>query len=193
MPSRFYGAPRFTGDIDILVRPTPENASKIIDALDAFGFGSLGLKAEDFEQLGRVVQLGVPPVRIDLVTSLTGVTWEEAWIGEEPGKYGEVAVYYLGREQLVRNKRALGRKKDLADLEALGEHVTRRRHHSPSRLRISFSSSSTSWSSGTFLNHLPVDEDLTHPHPAHDPEVRLARLAGAVHRAPHDGDLDGFS
>lgn len=103
------------------MRPTPENASKIIEALDAFGFGSLGLKAEDFEQPGRVVQLGVPPVRIDLVTSLTGVTWEEAWTGKEPGRYGEVAVDYLGREQLVRNKRALGRKKDLADLEALGD------------------------------------------------------------------------
>jgi hypothetical protein len=117
----FYGAPRFTGDIDILVRPTSENASKIVAALDAFGFASLGLKAEDFEKAGHVVQLGVPPVRIDLVTSLTGVTWEEAWEGKEPGKYGDVDVYYLGREQLVRNKRALGRKKDLADLEALGD------------------------------------------------------------------------
>jgi hypothetical protein len=117
----FYGAPRFTGDIDILVRPTSENASKIAAALDDFGFASLGLKAEDFEEAGHVVQLGVPPVRIDLVTSLTGVTWEEAWEGKESGKYGDVDVYYLGREQLVQNKRALGRKKDLADLEALGD------------------------------------------------------------------------
>jgi hypothetical protein len=117
----FHGAPRFTGDIDIYVRPTPENAARILDALAAFGFGSLGLKAEDFQRLGQVVQLGVPPVRIDLVTSLTGVTWEEASAGKAPGKYGDVDVYYLGRDQFIQNKRAIGRKKDLADLEALGE------------------------------------------------------------------------
>ena len=68
-----------------------------------------------------MVQLGVPPVRVDLITSLTGVGWEEAIAGRAGGKYGDIPVHYLGRDELVCNKRALGRKKDLADLEALGE------------------------------------------------------------------------
>ena len=68
-----------------------------------------------------MVQLGVPPVRVDLLTSLTGVTWEEAYLGRSQGKYGDITVYFLGREQFIANKRALGRKRDLADLEALGE------------------------------------------------------------------------
>jgi hypothetical protein len=117
----FHGAPRFTGDIDLYVRPTPENAEKIILALAAFGFVSAGLSAEDFVRLDRVVQIGVPPVRVDLQTSLTGVSWEEAYGGKMPGSYGDVPVFFLGREQYVKNKKAIGRKKDLADLEAIGE------------------------------------------------------------------------
>lgn len=117
----FHGAPRYTGDIDIYVRPDPANASRIIAALDEFGFGSVGLTAADFEEIDQVVQLGVPPVRVDLITSLTGVGWEEAFAGRAEGKYGDVPVHYLGRRQLVGNKRALGRRKDLADIEALGE------------------------------------------------------------------------
>jgi hypothetical protein len=117
----FHGAPRYTGDIDIYVHPDPANARRIIAALDSFGFGSVGLTAEDFEEIDQVVQLGVPPVRVDLITSLTGVRWEEAFAGRAEGKYGEVPVYYLGRDELVCNKRALGRRKDMADLEALGE------------------------------------------------------------------------
>lgn len=117
----YHGAPRFTGDIDIYVRPAPENAPRIIDALNAFGFGSLGLKADDFQKPDHVVQLGVPPVRIDLITSITGVSWEQADAGKVAGKYGDIDVHYLGRDQYARNKRATGRKKDLADLEALGE------------------------------------------------------------------------
>lgn len=67
----YHGAPRFTGDIDIYVRPTPENATRIVKALASFGFGSLGLKADDFQKPDQVVQLGVPPVGIDLITSIT--------------------------------------------------------------------------------------------------------------------------
>ena len=116
----FHGAPRYTGDIDLLVRPSPDNAKAILAALADFGFASLGLSEGDFLQPDRVIQLGVPPVRIDLLTSLTGVTWEEALSGCSNGQYGGVPVRYLGREELVRNKRALGRAKDLADIEALG-------------------------------------------------------------------------
>jgi len=75
----FHGVPRYTGDIDILVRPDDENARKVLAALDEFGFGSVGLEKSDFTDLGKVVQFGVPPIRIDIISSLTGVSWEEAF------------------------------------------------------------------------------------------------------------------
>lgn len=117
----FHGAPRYTGDLDILVRPDEENAKRILKALEEFGFGALGLSIGDFSAPERVVQLGVAPVRVDLVTSLTGLSWEEAVAGQVKGTYGDVTVHYLGKKEFIRNKRAIGRKKDLADLEALGE------------------------------------------------------------------------
>jgi hypothetical protein len=116
-----HGAPRFTGDLDIFIKIDPDNARKILTALDDFGFGSLGLVLKDFIEPDRVIQLGVPPVRIDLITSLTGVSWPEAWAGRKHGLFGNIPVDFLGRPQLITNKRALGRKRDLADLEALGE------------------------------------------------------------------------
>lgn len=116
-----HGAPRNTGDLDLYVRPTEENARRVIGALGEFGFGSLGLKEADFTQPRQVIQLGRPPVRIDLLTSISGVTWEEAEGGKEAAVYGDTPVCYLGRVQLKANKRATGRTKDLADLEALGE------------------------------------------------------------------------
>jgi hypothetical protein len=117
----YHGSPRYTGDIDIFVRPDPENAKNILSALEKFGFGSIGLTVEDFTVLGRVVQLGVAPVRIDIVTSLTGISWEEAFASRVTGTYGDITVHYIGREQFIQNKRAIGRKKDIADLEAIGE------------------------------------------------------------------------
>lgn len=116
-----HGAPRYTGDMDILVRPDAENARRIVAALDEFGFGSLGLAAKDFSETGKIVQLGVAPVRIDVITSITGVTWPEAEADSVAGTYGDVPARYLGKASFIRNKRALGRKKDMADLEALGE------------------------------------------------------------------------
>ena len=117
----FHGAPRFTGDLDLLVKPDPDNARRILAALEEFGFASVGLTAPDFTVQDRVVQLGVPPVRIDLITSLAGVSWDEALMGRVAGRYGDTPVYYIGREQFIANKRATGRKRDLADLDALGE------------------------------------------------------------------------
>jgi hypothetical protein len=116
----YYGAPRYTGDMDILVRPDPENAQRILQALNELGFGSLGLVAEDFATPDRVIQLGVAPVRVDIVTTITGVTWEDAAAGQVQGKYGNVPVRFIGRKEFILNKQALGRKKDQADLEALG-------------------------------------------------------------------------
>ena len=117
----FHGAPRFTGDIDLYVRPVRENARLVLAALHEFGFGSLDLSEDDFAAPGKVVQLGVPPVRIDIITSVSGVSWEKADTGKVPGKYGETPVCFISREDLIANKRATGRKKDAADIEALGE------------------------------------------------------------------------
>lgn len=117
----FHGAPRYTGDIDIFVKPDAINAQRIMAALDEFEFGSVGLTAMDFESPDKIIQLGVPPVRVDIITSITAVSWEDAVTGRAEGKYGDIPVYFIGREQFISNKKALGRKKDLADLEALGE------------------------------------------------------------------------
>ena len=118
----FLGYPRATGDIDLWVRRSPENASKMMKVLDVFGFGGLGVTTADF--MGdKVIQLGQPPVRIDLMTELDGLTSDEIWAGRAAGKFGDMPVFYLGRDAFVRNKQALGRHKDLADLEALGEKV----------------------------------------------------------------------
>lgn len=117
----YHGAPRYTGDMDILVRPVSENARRILRALDKFGFGSLGLTVEDLASPDKVVQLGITPVRIDIITSITGVSWEDAFAGRVAGTYGGLKVYYIGKKEFILNKRAIGRKKDLADLEAMGE------------------------------------------------------------------------
>jgi hypothetical protein len=116
-----HGSPRFTGDLDLYVHPTHENAGKILAALKDFGFGALGLSLEDFQNPDNIVQLGVPPVRVDLITSIDGVSWEEAWQGKDEGHYGGVPVFFLGRKEFISNKRAGGRHKDLADIDALGE------------------------------------------------------------------------
>jgi len=117
----FHGAPRYTGDIDIYVKSEAKNAKKIIKALDEFGFGSAGLTCEDLENPDNVIQLGVPPVRVDIITSISGVTWEDAFSGCVDGKYGDVPVKYIGLNEFIINKRSTGRKKDISDLEALGE------------------------------------------------------------------------
>jgi len=117
----FHGAPRYTGDIDIFVASNAKNAERIFSALEDFGFGSVGLTSADFNKPGQIIQLGVPPVRIDIVTSISGVSWEEAESNQVKGIYGDIRVQYIGREQLIVNKKSVGRKKDLADLEALGE------------------------------------------------------------------------
>jgi hypothetical protein len=118
----FHGAPRFTGDIDLLVKPDSKNAQRILVALNDFGFGSLALSKSDFTREGSVVQLGVPPVRIDIITSLTGVDGDKAQAGKVAGDYGGVATSFLGKKEFILNKKATGRKKDLADIEALGEN-----------------------------------------------------------------------
>lgn len=117
----FHGAPRFTGDIDIYINPEKENAKRILKALEAFGFGSLDIEISDLHQKNNIIQLGVPPVRIDLITSISGVSWDDAYNSKEAGQFGNVSVFFIGRQQFIINKRTYGRMKDLADLESLGE------------------------------------------------------------------------
>lgn len=119
----FHGVPRSTGDIDILVQISAENAARIEEVLREFSFASLGLSAADFLCPNQVIQLGHPPNRIDLLTSITGVTFEEASASSVPGELHGIPVRFLGREALIRNKRATGRMQDKADLEALDAAV----------------------------------------------------------------------
>jgi hypothetical protein len=115
----FHAKPRFTKDIDLWVEPTLENAERLLAALSDFGFGSLPLTVDDFTQPGRIVQLGQPPNRIDFMTSIQGLGFEEAWKSRVEGQYGAERVFYLGRSDLMRNKELVARPQDQADLEWL--------------------------------------------------------------------------
>lgn len=114
-----HGVPRYTGDLDVLVRNSPENARRLEAALTECGLAGLGLKAADFVDSYRVIQLGVPPFRIDILTSLTGVTFDQAWASRVEAVVGKTRVKFLGRKELIRNKTQTGRVQDRADLEAL--------------------------------------------------------------------------
>jgi hypothetical protein len=116
----FHGVPRSTGDIDILVRRSAENAARVEAVLVDFSFASLGLTAADFIDADQVIQLGHPPNRVDLLTSITGVEFEEAWAERVAANLHGVSVHFISRQCLIRNKQATGRTQDLADLEALG-------------------------------------------------------------------------
>lgn len=115
----FHARPRYTKDIDIWIEPAPENVERLLQALDDFGFGSLGLKVEDLSEPGQIVQLGFPPNRIDLLTSIKGLSFEEAWQSRVEDFYGDAPVSYLGMDELIRNKKAVGRPQDRADVDVL--------------------------------------------------------------------------
>jgi hypothetical protein len=115
----FHARPRFTGDVDVFGEATPENAARVIAAIDECGFGGIGISAGDFEQAGQVVQLGVEPNRIDITTRIHGITFEDAWPNRVEGKFEDVPVFYIGREDLIRNKEAAARPQDLADVSIL--------------------------------------------------------------------------
>lgn len=117
----FHSRPRSTGDLDLWIEPSSDNARRAYAALRAFGAPLSDLKEADLAQHDVVFQIGVPPRRIDLLTSLTGLQFQEAWTGRVEGRLGGIAVPFIGRDALVRNKRALGRPRDLADLEMLGD------------------------------------------------------------------------
>jgi hypothetical protein len=116
-----YGEPRATKDLDIWVRPTPENASRVWSALLAFGAPTFDLTVEDLARPGLIVQLGVPPYRIDIITELTALTFEEAWLNRTEADFGGSLYPVIGKREYVLNKRTVGRPQDLAD----ADHVER--------------------------------------------------------------------
>ena len=115
----FHGAPRFTGALDVLVRPTLDNAVRLLNALEAFGFPVSELSPEAVTDGHRMLQMGVPPVQIHVMSAISGVEWDEAWTDRVAGPLGRRTVHVLGRETFLRNKSAAGRPKDLSDIDAL--------------------------------------------------------------------------
>ena len=116
-----HGVPRATGDLDVWIDPAAPNPSHAWRALLDFGapVAALGIDEGDLTTPGTVVQIGVPPRRIDLMTSVSGLAFEDAWPGRVLHRLGDLEVPFLGRADLVRNKRATGRSKDLVDIETL--------------------------------------------------------------------------
>ena len=112
-----HGYPRYTGDLDIWLDPTPENAARVLSAIKAFGFGSLGLKESDLVHEGNVIQFGQPPLRIDLLTSIDGVSFASCYANRKEVVFDGLAMNFIGYHDLVKNKRATGRHRDLDDLE----------------------------------------------------------------------------
>jgi hypothetical protein len=115
------GRPRATQDLDVLVEPNEANAERLGAALRDFGFGALADEASKFAEPDRMAILGRPPLRIDIMTSIAGVAFDEAFRGRLVGRLGEHEVAFLGRVELVKNKRAAGRPKDLLDIALLEE------------------------------------------------------------------------
>ena len=116
-----HGAPRASGDIDVFVRPSPANAERVVQALAQFGapLQSAGVTAADLAQPGAVYQIGLPPRRIDLLTEISGVSFDEAWASRVAAEVEGRTVPFIGREALLKNKQAAGRPKDLADIARL--------------------------------------------------------------------------
>ena len=114
-----HGHPRNTGDLDIRLNPTTENAQKIVTTVNEFGFSSFNLKVADFEKEGNVIQLGYPPLRIDLLTSIDGVTFEECYQNRKEVEIEGIIVNFIGYWDLIKNKKESGRAKDIDDIEHL--------------------------------------------------------------------------
>jgi len=115
----FHAEPRFTKGIDFFVEGAEENVEKLLNALAGFGFKDIGLAKDDFIKPGYIVQLGVPPVRIDLLTSVSGLDFAAAWENRVTGNFGGIPAFFISKVDLIRNKMAVGRKQDLSDIEKL--------------------------------------------------------------------------
>jgi predicted nucleotidyltransferase len=115
----FHGHPRYTGDIDFFIRATHSNAQRLLATLNGFGFGGVGITERDLLEPERIVQLGQPPNRIDILTSISGVDFDSAWASRIESTMDDQPVIMIGWNELLRNKKAAGRQKDLADVDKL--------------------------------------------------------------------------
>jgi hypothetical protein len=115
------GRPRATQDIDFWIERSPRNAKRVCAALAAFGFPKLADAVDEFTTPNRMATLGRPPFRIDLMTTIDGVEFRRAWKNRLEASFGSHKVCFLGRAELLANKRAVGRAKDLADIALLEE------------------------------------------------------------------------
>ncbi|MBN1693866.1 hypothetical protein JW879_00515 [candidate division WOR-3 bacterium] len=114
-----YSKPRYTKDLDILVEPEEKNIKKLLDVLNEFGFEKINIKTEDLTEKNQILQLGYEPVRIDILTSISGCSFEEIWNNKKKEKYGKTLAFFIGKKELVKNKKTVGRKQDIADIELL--------------------------------------------------------------------------
>lgn len=114
-----HGYPRYTGDLDIWINPTKPNAEKVVKVVNEFGFSSFQLTSYDFIKPGNVIQLGYPPFRIDLLTEIDGVVFRDCFEQRMEIPIGDMTVYFIGYEDLIKNKRASGRSRDLDDVDNL--------------------------------------------------------------------------
>lgn len=115
----FHGFVRYTGDIDILYRLSEENTERLKSVLIAFGFPESAIESSLFDK-GNIIRIGVPPVRIELLNEISGVTQEEVWEHRISGTYGQIKnIHFISIDDLRRNKKAAGRDKDLRDLKEL--------------------------------------------------------------------------
>lgn len=128
-----HGRPRATGDLDIFVEPTTENAKRLASVLSSFGFPGLARSARRFAEPDRMASLGREPLRIDLMTGITGVTFAQAWKGRVRARLGRHEVGFLGRREFVANKRAAARPKDLLDIALLEEARPIRHRRRPAK------------------------------------------------------------
>jgi len=114
-----YGYPRYTGDLDVWIKPNLENAEKMVTVMQDFGFASLRLTTEDFMTEGNVIQMGYPPFRIDVLTRIDGVIFDHCYPNKKIVEYEDLKINFIGFDDLKNNKRASGRSKDTDDLENL--------------------------------------------------------------------------
>jgi hypothetical protein len=118
----FHAEPRFTKDLDIWVEPSPANAARVFEALKVFGAPLSEVTEADFAAPGIVFQIGVPPNRIDVVTTVDGVEFSDAWSARAQSSYGAQRINVISRQHLIENKRAMGRPQDLVDVAILERH-----------------------------------------------------------------------
>jgi len=117
----YYAEPRYTKDIDFLIDSTPSNADRLMTAIREFGLSDIELGSRDILEPGQVIQLGIAPLRIDLLTSLKGIPFTDAWDRRTAGKYGDIPAFYISKQDLIDHKKLVGRKQDLADIEKLSK------------------------------------------------------------------------